>query len=112
MYTLLFFVITFSPPSSPSSAPDDDSSGGHGPCQKLLHKRNGRVEFLSKLEKLMERNTLLQKKTPPHKKAVSKKLTHNHIRLKREQHLATLRLEKYEEQLIRKECPGVPVKSH
>ena len=90
----------------------EDGGSSNGPCPKLLQKRNGRVEFLSKLEKLMERNTLLQKKTPPHKKAVSKKLAHNHIRLKREQHLATLRLKKYEEQLIRKECPGVPVKSH
>lgn len=76
-------------------------------CQKLLKDRQEKISLKQRLEALIVRNEKLQKKTPPQKKSVKKKLVNNYKRLQNEHRLATMKIQNMEENIVRKGCPGI-----
>ncbi|MCY4524222.1 MAG: hypothetical protein OXB84_05750 [Halobacteriovoraceae bacterium] len=78
-------------------------------CEQLLFKRNRKKSYCQKLVELISRNQRLQKITPQNKKSVKSKLTANMRKLKQRLKLGKLRLEKYEEDIIKKGCPGIQI---
>lgn len=76
-------------------------------CQKLLEDRNHKVELRQKLATLLARNERLAKITPPEKKSISRELKANHLGVSKELRLVNLRIQRYEEDIIRKGCPGI-----
>ncbi|MFX3675449.1 MAG: hypothetical protein ACN6I6_00275 [bacterium] len=76
-------------------------------CQNLLDQRNEKVILRQKLATLLSRNERLAKITPPEKKSISRELTANNLGISKELRLVNLRIQRDEENLIRKGCPGI-----
>jgi len=76
-------------------------------CQNLLEQRNEKVSLRQKLSTLLARNERLSKITPPEKKSIARELNANMLGINKELRLVNLRIQRYEEDLIRKGCPGI-----
>lgn len=76
-------------------------------CQELLEKRNEKVVLRQKLSGLLSRNERLQKITPAEKKSIIRELNANKLGISKELRLVNMRIQRYEEDLIRKGCPGI-----
>lgn len=76
-------------------------------CQNLLEQRNEKVSLRQKLSTLLARNERLAKITPVEKKSIARELNANKLGISKELRLVNLRIQRYEEDLIRKGCPGI-----
>lgn len=76
-------------------------------CENLLTQRNEKVTLRQKLSTLLARNERLTKITPVEKKSINRELTSNRLSITKELRLVNLRIQRYEEELIRKGCPGI-----
>lgn len=77
-------------------------------CQELLTKRTKKMEFISKLESLKQRNRKLLESFKKDRRILSQdRLKRNHKRIDRELTVAEMNLKNMEENIIRKGCPGV-----
>ena len=76
-------------------------------CQSLLEKRNEKVALRQKLSGLLERNERLNKITPEEKKSIRRELLANRLGINKELRLVNIRIQRFEEDLIRKGCPGI-----
>src|SRR5690606_17797697 len=76
-------------------------------CQRLLQERNQKVSLRQQLSTLLARNQRLAKITPPEKKSIMRELTANRLGISKELRLVNLRIQRYEEDIIRKGCPGI-----
>ena len=78
-------------------------------CEQLMNKRNRKKNYCQKLVDLITRNQRLQKAAPENKESVKKRLIVNMKKLRKKLRLGRLRLEKYEEDIIKKGCPGIQI---
>lgn len=76
-------------------------------CQNLLDQRNEKVVLRQKLATLLSRNERLAKITPAEKKSIMRELHANNLGISKELRLVSLRIQRDEEGLIRKGCPGI-----
>ncbi len=76
-------------------------------CQRLLQERNEKVSLRQKLSTLLARNERLAKIAPPEKKSIGRELHANQLGINKELRLVNLRIQRYEEDIIRKGCPGI-----
>ncbi len=76
-------------------------------CQNLLEERNEKVELRQKLGALLARNERLAKITPQEKKSIARELKANNLAIGKELRLINLKIQRDEENLIRKGCPGI-----
>ena len=76
-------------------------------CQNLLEERNEKVDLRQKLGSLLARNERLAKITPDGKKSISRELKANNLAISKELRLVNLKIQRDEENLIRKGCPGI-----
>ena len=78
-------------------------------CEQLMNKRNRKKTYSQKLVDLISRNQRLQMATSKNKESVKKRLLVNMKKLRQKLRLGRLRLEKYEEDIIKKGCPGIQI---
>ena len=76
-------------------------------CLAQIEKRQEKLQIQQKLIALIERNRHLQKVTPTNKKSVSKRLDLSLQNIEREKRLIDLKVKNFEEDIIRKGCPGI-----
>lgn len=76
-------------------------------CQNLLEERNEKVDLRQKLGSLLARNERLAKITPDGKKSIARELKANRLSIGKELRLVNLKIQRDEENLIRKGCPGI-----
>ena len=76
-------------------------------CKKLLERRNELVTVRKKLNGFLTRSERLENITPENKKTIKSKLKMTKHNIKKELHLANLRIQSMEEDLVLKGCPGV-----
>jgi len=76
-------------------------------CEELLNKRNQKVSHKQKLIELITRNRRLLKYVPKEKKSVKTKLIDNYGKLKNELRLSLIKINHYEESIVRTGCPGL-----
>ena len=78
-------------------------------CEQLMTKRNRKKAHCQRLVDLISRNQRLQKAAPKNKQSIIKRLFVSMKKLKQKLRLGRLRLEKYEEDIIKKGCPGIQI---
>jgi hypothetical protein len=78
-------------------------------CEALLKSRNQNITNKQKLYSLIERNRRALKEISRERKSWKQKLRTNQIELNKRLKLTLFQIEKEEEQIIRKGCPGVPL---
>jgi hypothetical protein len=76
-------------------------------CGELLDDLKLKRNHGQKIKELLVRNERLQRVTPEEKKKVKGILTDNERRLKREMELTVIKVQRQEENIIRKGCPGL-----
>lgn len=76
-------------------------------CEELLTSRNQKVSHKQKLMELITRNRKLLKYVPKEKKSVKIKLIDNYGKLKNELRLSLIKINHYEESIVRTGCPGL-----
>ncbi|OUR96536.1 hypothetical protein A9Q84_09305 [Halobacteriovorax marinus] len=76
-------------------------------CEELLNKRNQKVSHKQKLMELITRNRKLLKYVPKEKNSVKTKLIDNYGKLKNELRLSLIKINHYEESIVRTGCPGL-----
>ncbi len=76
-------------------------------CEELLDIRRGKLANKNRLMGLIERNQILQRKTPENKKSIKERLEVNLGHLKNELQLVRVQIQIEEESIIRKGCPGI-----
>ena len=76
-------------------------------CEQLIQERGEKVVHKQKVMELISRNRLLFFETPKHRLSVLEKLRINYGKLRRELRLALIKINRQEEHLVRRGCPGV-----
>ena len=76
-------------------------------CRTLLEDRNNKVKVKQSLDALLLRNRHLQDITPQEKESLLRDLLANQALVERKIALASLRIQRTEEALIRRGCPGL-----
>lgn len=76
-------------------------------CEQLIQEREDKVQHKQKVMELISRNRLLFFETPKHRISVLEKLRINYGKLRRELRLALIKINRQEEHLVRRGCPGV-----
>ena len=78
-------------------------------CEALLKSRNQNITNKQKIYALLERNSRAMKDLSQERKSWRQKLKVNRIELNKRLKLTLFKIQKEEEQIIRKGCPGVPL---
>ena len=76
-------------------------------CDDLMQKRQQKVDHKQKLQNLIQRSKRLIQVTPIERKSILEKLKKNHKKLNRELVMTINKIQKKEESIIRKGCPGI-----
>ncbi|MDD0853695.1 hypothetical protein HBN50_11345 [Halobacteriovorax sp. GB3] len=76
-------------------------------CNSLRDKRIEKINLKQRYQSLLARNRKLQGITPDNKKSVKKKLINTERHIQNELELATLKISRLEEGIVRQGCPGI-----
>lgn len=76
-------------------------------CEQLIQEREDKIQHKQKIMELISRNRLLFFETPKHRLSVLEQLRLNYGKLRRELRLALIKINRQEEHLVRRGCPGV-----
>jgi len=111
-HSILIFLLLHGLRPLPSLAAQQYSSKVRDPsisrrCDALLEKLDRKRFHKRKIQELIVRNKRLRRVTPKNKKQVLSRLEINFKKLEREQSLSLIKIQKQEENLIRRGCPGV-----
>jgi len=60
-----------------------------------------------KLNGLIQRNEVLQRRSPDNKQGLKKRLEANHVKIRNEIYLNALQTQTIEEKIVRSGCPGL-----
>ena len=74
-------------------------------CVGMQSQRREKIDHRRRLISLVRRNAELQKTSPKNRVSVRKRLLKNYHQLNHELRLATMKLHRIEEKLLRKGCP-------
>lgn len=76
-------------------------------CKELFKEREQKISMKQKLSSLIQRNEVLQGRTPENKVGLKKRLEANHLRTRTELYQAGLQIQAMEEKIVRSGCPGL-----
>lgn len=76
-------------------------------CEQLIQEREDKVKHKQKIMELISRNRQLFFETPKHRLSVLEQLRLNYGKLRRELRLSLIKINRQEEHLVRRGCPGV-----
>jgi hypothetical protein len=76
-------------------------------CEQLIQEREDKIQHKQKIMELISRNRLLFFETPKHRLSVLEQLRLNYEKLRRELRLSLIKINRQEEHLVRRGCPGV-----
>lgn len=76
-------------------------------CEQLIQDRETKIKHKQKIMELISRNRLLYLETPKHRLSVLEQLRLNYGKLRRELRLSLIKINRQEEHLVRRGCPGV-----
>jgi len=80
-------------------------------CKALLKERQQSLSHKQKVRSLLERNRLALQDLSRERRLWREKILINRTELKKKLRLILLKIENQEEQIIRKGCPGIPLKT-
>jgi hypothetical protein len=76
-------------------------------CKELFKEREEKISMKQKLSGLIQRNEVLQRRTPDNKQSLKKRLEANHVKVRNEIYLNALQIQTTEEKIVRSGCPGL-----
>ena len=76
-------------------------------CEQLIQEREDKIQHKQKIMELISRNRLLFFETPKHRLSILERLRLNYGKLRRELRLSLIKINRQEEHLVRRGCPGV-----
>ena len=76
-------------------------------CKELFKDREHKISMKQKLNSLLQRNEVLQKRSPGNKEGLKKRLEANHFKVKNEIEASGAQIQALEEKIVRSGCPGL-----
>jgi len=76
-------------------------------CKELFKEREEKITMKQKLSGLIQRNEVLQRRSPDNKVGLKKRLESNHVKVRNELYLNALQTQALEEKIVRSGCPGL-----
>ncbi len=114
LYSVIFIVnFTLSPIALLGAEKKEDLSTPKltDDCHHMLKERGKKIRHQQRIAALLKKNEDLQKRAIKQSPTTAKKLKFNKSSLIREQRLVDIKIENMEEQIIRRGCPGITLKS-
>lgn len=78
-----------------------------GRCKSLLGERKNKIQTQQRLHALLRRNEKLLKKVPQEKDSIKSRLEFTHTKIINNIRLSKMNLQKMEEDIVRRGCPGI-----
>ncbi len=76
-------------------------------CKEMFKEREEKLSMKQKLSGLIQRNEVLQRRSPDNKQSLKKRLEANHVKIRNEIYLNALQIQTVEEKIVRSGCPGL-----